>query len=330
MHNVPLVSVIMPVYNTELYVSDAINSILGQTLDSLELICVDDGSTDRSHSICREFAANEERVIVIHQENSGQGRARNNALNLVRGSFVYFMDSDDVLLPEALETICSKMVEDDLDLLFFEAHSFGDARGATEYRRHCSYDKVYLGTELASLLLGNNEFIVSPCLYVARADLYRTNAIKFLEEHVKHEDDIFTILTLLHAKRATCVHRDLYARRYRPGSTMTSFDPVSSTKGAFRTYSELLRRREFSSADSPLRSPAADEFLGRCKSETVRHFSHCAVPPNRFSEMVECRDAIECRAADEVVETISDMGIRFPVERFLRLLKRRLIKQLGR
>lgn len=330
MLKVPLVSVVMPVYNTEPYVSDAINSILDQTLDALELICVDDGSTDRSHSICCEFAANDERVTVILQENSGQGRARNNALDMVHGRFVYFMDSDDILLPEALEIICSEMINADLDLLFFEAHTFGDTKGAAEYKRRCSYDKVYSGTELASLLIGNNEFIVSPCLYVARADLYRANAIRFLEEHVKHEDDIFTILALLHARRATCVHRDLYARRYRPGSTMTSFDPVSSTKGAFRTYSELLRRRESSSADSPLRSSAADELLSRCKGETVRHFSHCTVPHNRFAEMVECRDAIDRRAADEVVRAISDMGIRFPVERCLRLMKHKLIKTSGR
>lgn len=325
----PLVTVIMPVYNTELYVSDAIDSILNQTLDSLELICVDDGSTDHSRSICNEFAANDKRVTVVSQENSGQGRARNNALDLARGRFIYFMDSDDVLSLEALEIVCSEMVEADLDLLFFEAHSFGDAKGFTEYKRGHSYNKVYSGTELASLLLSNDEFIVSPCLYVARADLYRANAIKFLEDHVKHEDDIFTILTLLHARRATCLRRDLYARRYRPGSTMTSFDPVSSTKGAFRTYSELLRRREVSNADSPLRSSAADEFLGRCKSETVRHFSHCSVPPSQFVETVGCRDVIEYRAADEVVEAISDMGTWFSVERSLRLIKHKLIKRLG-
>lgn len=329
MINSPLVSVIMPVYNTELYVTDAINSILRQTLDSLELICVDDGSTDHSRSICNEFAANDERVTVILQENSGQGRARNIALDLARGRFVYFMDSDDVLSLEALETICLKMVEADLDLMFFEAHSFGDVKGPTVYKRRCSYDKVYSGTELAGLLLSNDDFIVSPCLYVARTELYRTKDIKFLDEHVKHEDDIFTILALLHARRATCLRRDLYARRCRSGSTMTSFDPVSSTKGAFWTYSELLRRREASSADSPLRSSAADEFLSRCKSETVRHFSHCAVPLNHFAEMVECRDVIEHRAAAEVLETINDMGIRFSVERFLRLMKRKLIKRLG-
>ena len=321
----PLVTVIMPVYNTESYVSDAIGSILSQKLSRLELICVDDGSTDDSRAICDDFAACDERVTVLAQTNSGQGSARNKALELARGRFIYFMDSDDILLPEALETVCFEMMEKELDLLFFEAHSFGIAKDAGEYRRKASYDGIYAGTELASLLLRNDEFIVSPCLYVSSAELHRVHRIRFLEEHIKHEDDIFTILTLLHSKRAACLHRDLYARRYRAGSTMTSFDPVSSTKGAFRTYSELLRRREESNPASPLRSSAAADFLDRCKHETVRHFSHCNISPDRFAEIVGCRDVVEQRAASCVIRAISEMGIRFHVERYLRLAKHRLL-----
>lgn len=330
MFNPPLVTVIMPVYNTEPYIADAIGSILNQTLSNLELICIDDGSTDQSRVICDEYAANDGRVTVISQRNSGQGHARNKALKLTRGKYVYFMDSDDILLPEALEVICSEMIENKLDLLFFEAHSFGEVKNAGNYRRKCSYDEVYPGPDLANLLLNNNEFIVSPCLYVASADLYRANDIQFLEERVKHEDDIFTILTLLHAERVSCTHRDLYARRYRAGSTMTSFDPISSTIGAFKTYSELLRRRGSSDTNSPLRSLATEKFLSRCKGETVRHFSHCNIPPNRFAETVGCRDAIERQATDEVIQAISDMGIRFPIERYLRLIKHKLIRSLQR
>lgn len=328
MYESPLVTVIMPVYNTEPFVSEAIDSILGQTLKSLELICVNDGSTDQSGVICDKYATIDKRVVVIEQSNSGQGCARNRALKLAHGKFIYFMDSDDILLPTALEEVCLKMIENKLDLLFFEAHTFGEIKAVGKYRRDFLYDDAYSGAELASLLLKNNEFIVSPCLYVASADLYQTNGIRFLEDHVKHEDDIFTILALLYSKRATCLHQDLYARRYRPGSTMTSFDPVSSVKGAFRTYSELIRRREMSCSTSVLRSSVVDEFLDRCKQETIRYFSHCNIPLSEFTSIVECKDDMESRVADDITDSVSAMRIKFYFVRYLRLIKRKLFGRL--
>lgn len=325
----PLVTVIMPVYNTELYVADAINSILQQSLGDLELICVDDGSTDQSREICEAITENDERASVICQANSGQGSARNKALKMAKGRFVYFMDSDDILAPTALEEVCKEMITRQLDLLFFEAHCFGEARKSDEYKRKRPYKGVYAGPDLASLLLSNGEFIVSPCLYVASADLYRNNDIRFLEG-VRHEDDIATILVLLNSTRATCIHRDLYARRYRSGSTMTSFNPEASTKGAFRTYCDLSKRQQAATSGSALQSTAADAFLERCKHETIRLFSHCEAPLDQFANVVDCRDDGELRAANEIVRVISDMGLKFHVERSLRHLKRRLCSGLHR
>lgn len=329
MNEAPLISVIMPVYNTELYVSDAIKSILTQSLGDLELICIDDGSVDQSRAICEEFAANDERITVITQENNGQGYARNRALERARGRFVYYMDSDDILSPTALEELHQEVESKNLDLLFFEAHSFGDNKSMNDYKRTFSYDEVYRGVDLANRLLKNNEFIVSPCLYIASIDLYRDNNIRFLE-HVRHEDDIVTILILLNSKRASCAHRDLYARRYRPGSTMMTFNPVASVKGAFRTYCELMRRRKEADISSPLQTSAADAFLNRCVNETVRHFSRCSVSPKDFATLVDCRDRIERQAASDIINAIHNMGFKFYLLRFLRHLKRRVLCVTGR
>lgn len=323
----PLVTVIMPVYNTELYVADAIESVLNQTLDALELICIDDGSSDCSREICEAFEANDERVTVIAQPNSGQGCARNKALKMANGRYIYFMDSDDILAPTALEEVCGEMNAKKADLIFFEAHCFGDVKEANRYKRSSAYEEVYAGPDLASLLLDNNDFIVSPCLYVATTDLYRDSDIRFLER-VKHEDDIVTILVLLNSKRAACINRDLYARRYRVGSTMTSFDPEASTKGAFKTYCELLRRRSTADGDSVLRSTAGDMFLQRCKNETIRFFSHASASPDQFADVVDCGDGIELQAADEIVRSISKIKAKFYLARGLRHLKRELSKGL--
>lgn len=89
------ISVIMPVYNVEQYVGKAIESVLGQTFEEWELLAVDDGTKDRSGEICDEYAARDARIHVIHKENGGAPSARNAAIEIARGEYVYFMDSDD-------------------------------------------------------------------------------------------------------------------------------------------------------------------------------------------------------------------------------------------
>ena len=105
----PKVSVIVPVYNAEKYLQECVDSILSQTLTNLEVILVDDGSPDRSGAICDEYAARDDRILVRHTVNQGVSTARNEALELVRGEYIAFIDSDDRIdedfLAEALRDI---------------------------------------------------------------------------------------------------------------------------------------------------------------------------------------------------------------------------------
>lgn len=101
----PLISIIVPVYNSELYLSFCIESILSQSLQDFELILIDDGSTDRSGSICDEFAQKHENIKVIHQNNQGQAAARNIGLNLSSGQWITYIDSDDAIHERYLEIL---------------------------------------------------------------------------------------------------------------------------------------------------------------------------------------------------------------------------------
>ena len=93
----PIVSVIMPVYNGETYLRQCLDSVVNQTLKEIEIICVDDGSSDRSVEILKEYAAKDERVMVLQQANAGAGAARNNGLSKASGKYLSFLDSDDFL-----------------------------------------------------------------------------------------------------------------------------------------------------------------------------------------------------------------------------------------
>jgi len=96
----PLISVIVPVYNVEKYLDACVSSIIGQTYSNLEIILVDDGSNDKSPSICDKYAQTDNRVKVIHKTNGGQSAARNDGINIAHGDFIGFIDSDDVIKPE--------------------------------------------------------------------------------------------------------------------------------------------------------------------------------------------------------------------------------------
>ena len=128
----PTISVIVPIYNVEDYLPRCLDSILTQTYDNIQLVLVDDGSTDQSGAICDAYAARDPRVQVVHQENAGIGRTRNVGVSLCHGDYVTFVDSDDYLFPDALQRLYDRMQADGSDMVIancvrlYEDGSCGD------------------------------------------------------------------------------------------------------------------------------------------------------------------------------------------------------------
>lgn len=110
------VSIIVPVYNVEKYIDECIISLLNQTYENLEIILVDDGSTDSSGERCNKFADSDTRIKVIHQKNGGAGSAKNSALRTVSGEYVAFVDSDDYVLPKYIQTLLETVRNTDADI----------------------------------------------------------------------------------------------------------------------------------------------------------------------------------------------------------------------
>ena len=106
----PLISVIIPVYNSAKCLPDCLNSVLGQTLKDLEIICINDGSTDNSLEILRKYARRDRRIKIINQKNMGVVSARNNGVAAAHGEYIYPLDSDDIIVPTALEKMYGAMV----------------------------------------------------------------------------------------------------------------------------------------------------------------------------------------------------------------------------
>ena len=114
------VSVIVPVYNVETYLTKCLDSLVNQTHKNLEIILIDDGSKDNSGKICESFAAKDERIIVIHQKNSGVSKARNVGLDKMTGNYIIFVDADDYLEFNAVEKLLNILIAENADIVFGE------------------------------------------------------------------------------------------------------------------------------------------------------------------------------------------------------------------
>lgn len=136
------VSVIMPVYNTEKYLHQCLDSVINQTLKDIEIICVDDGSTDNSLIILQEYAKKDNRIKILTQQNEYAGVARNNGLKIATGEYLSFLDSDDFFELDMLESMYNKAKKDNSDIVICSWKSYSDI--LKEVIRYFRIDKKYI------------------------------------------------------------------------------------------------------------------------------------------------------------------------------------------
>ncbi|MBQ9361051.1 MAG: glycosyltransferase family 2 protein [Lachnospiraceae bacterium] len=129
MRREPKISIIVPVYNAESFLNRTLGSIIEQTCEDIEAICVDDGSADRSPEILDDYAAKDKRIRVIHQQNKGMGASRNTGMDMASGEYLFFLDADDYLEPDALGMLYGYASSRRLDILVFGANQFDSDTG---------------------------------------------------------------------------------------------------------------------------------------------------------------------------------------------------------
>ncbi len=155
----PLISIIMPVYNVERYLEDSIESIIKQTYHNIEVICINDGSTDSSLEILESYAKHDSRIRIISQENHGASSARNAGLKVATGEYVYFFDSDDTLKEDTLKLIIDEFNRYQSDIVLFDGTTIYETTELEEKVSTISY---------ALSKNGNISKIVYGCGYVRK------------------------------------------------------------------------------------------------------------------------------------------------------------------
>lgn len=219
----PLISVIVPIYNVEKYLQECVESICSQTYKNLEIILVDDGSTDNCGKICDELKERDSRIKVIHKKNAGQGLARNSGIEIARGEYLGFVDSDDLIFPQMYEYLMQGIVEKDAQISATARLQIKES----DRLNHLEFDlskykvnyEVFSGhAAVKELLQSHRKFKNAVWDKLYKRELF--NHIKFRSVYAEDREVMYKLLYM--CDRISYINIPLYGYRIREGSTMLS------------------------------------------------------------------------------------------------------------
>lgn len=240
----PLVSVIIPVFNTEKYIEKTLTSICTQTLDNIEIIVINDGSSDNSQLIIEKILQKDHRIKLFNQSNQGLSATRNAGLELAMGEYIYFMDSDDLLEVNALKECYQKCQSEQLDFVFFDAESFSDENITLrnyQYQRNIPIEnKIWNGPEIFQYQYNTWSYRSSACLSFSKLEFLKQKNIRFYPD-ILHEDELYTPLLYLNASRVNYLPYAYFKRRIRQQSITTNTFSVKNLAGYFTVANELKK-----------------------------------------------------------------------------------------
>lgn len=231
------ISVIIPVYDVEAYLCECLDSVLNQTFSDWEAICVDDGSTDNSAEFLADYRAKDQRIKVIKQANKGLSSARNTGIEAATGDYILFLDGDDWLEPDAMETIARSLNGEDMLCFsgrrYFEASkSFNCADQLVEKTYESGMDYYN-----ENALQRRDFAFVCVVLRAYKRSFLMDNVLRF-KEGIFHEDNLFTPLACSYAGRVRVINACLYAYRVRAKS-ITSTNDMKHMRDMMETANEL-------------------------------------------------------------------------------------------
>ena len=225
----PLISVIIPIYNVEKYLNRCIESVINQSYRNIEIILVDDGSPDSCGEICDFWAKKDERIVVIHKENGGLGKARNTGIKVATGQLVGFVDADDYISSDFYNELCEKLLKYNADVCISGLTDvYPDREIAQSFSVHGCYEgedikKYILAGLLGTDCYGQNGLGQSVCKGLYNRDLLLQNNIWFpSEREMISEDTVFNIYLYKTAKCVAVSQTRGYFYCHRTSSSLTT------------------------------------------------------------------------------------------------------------
>ena len=233
----PLISVIIPVYKVEKYLERCVASVVGQTYKNLEIILVDDGSPDNSGAMCDEYAKKDDRIKVIHKKNGGLSDARNAGLEIMSGSYVGFVDSDDYIATEFFERLYSALKKNDADISMCGVIKIFDD-GTSERENAFDEDTCFSGEKGFETYILDEKIPSYACTKLFKASVF--DGMRF-PVGVYYEDLALFYKIFDRVGRYVCVKDDLYYYCLRKDSICA----VQTPKQTFGLFNAFSLRYEF-------------------------------------------------------------------------------------
>ncbi len=258
------------------YIEETLNSLFINDLESIEVIVINDGSTDNTSNILQRISKNSSVIKVVYQENSGLSLSINKGIELAKGHWILFLDGDDLLAPDAIRRIKFKLDETSkLEMYCFTAKCFDSFNTQyTEadefYSRKFLREGEYSGVDYYKSFEVNGRFVASACLYVVKSSILK-QGLTFLP-YILHEDELFTRQLLLKVENLYFERNPVYLRRIRSGSITTS--PISNKKiESFLMISkELSKNLLFNNDAYNFYNKAVKMYLGKRNAKILLGF----------------------------------------------------------
>lgn len=284
------ISVIIPVYNAEPFLEEALDSIINQNFKDIELICVNDGSTDKSLDILKRFAMADSRVKIINQENCGCGASRNRALDEASGEYIYFFDPDDYILPKTFDKLYKNATRNCSDLVLFKIARFNEGQSINYSVPGFDFENIFKDSDFNNFTFDYHDVksYVMNRSFAPWTKLYRK---EFLDEYddfrfplnVAFDDTPFHIKSMLRASKISFIPEFFYHYRFNPNSVNnTSSNGVDifkicdivedflKTEGFYDEFIDEFKLFKIKQITNYINSTGTDEYFNLAKHEFLQ------------------------------------------------------------
>lgn len=256
-------SIIIPVYNVEKYVRRCIESVIKIANQNIEIILINDGSTDNSQAICEEYLRQDNRIKLINQDNGGLSYSRNKGIELAEGEYIAFIDSDDWIDSQSFTELFNKIKEDNLDIIYGE-YSLVNSYNIERVCKKHTYE-VCNGIELLELNIHNDSAPVEVVTNIYKKSFLDKYSIRFVKR-LLHEDTLFSLMCYLYAERVKCLPINFYNYFIRDNSIMRT---ISFKNYLCQLY--ISERLHILKTNNNIKSKAWDTVIFSLYFDSVRH-----------------------------------------------------------